>query len=156
MKAALDTNILVCAEGVNGVDRRRAALQLLERLPTSATLVPVQALGELYNVLVRKARRSATEARTRIVAWSTGFVTADTTRSALAAAVDLAGAHQLGIWDSIIIAVAVENGCELLLTEDLQDGFIWSGLTVVNPFADPHTPLLDALLENGSGEGAVH
>ena len=99
---------------------------------------------------------SATEARTRIVAWSTGFVTADTTRSALAAAVDLAGAHQLGIWDSIIIAVAVENGCELLLTEDLQDGFIWSGLTVVNPFADPHTPLLDALLENGSGEGAVH
>ena len=154
MKAALDTNILVYAEGVNGLDRRRAALQLLERLPTSATLVPVQALGELYNVLVRKARRS--EARTRIVAWSTGFVTADTTRSALAAAVDLAGAHQLGIWDSIIIAVAVENGCELLLTEDLQDGLIWSGLTVVNPFADPHTPLLDALLENGSGEGAVH
>ena len=47
---------------------------------------------------------SATEARTRIVAWSTGFVTADTTRSALAVAVDLAGAHQLGIWDSIIIA----------------------------------------------------
>jgi len=153
VKAALDTNILVHAEGVNGLDRRHAVLKLLERLPTSATLVPVQALSELYNVLVRKARRS--EARTRIVAWSTGFVTADTTRSALAAAVDLASAHQLGIWDSII-AVAVENGCELLLTEDLQAGFIWSGLTVVNPFADPHTPLLDALLENGSGEGAVH
>jgi predicted nucleic acid-binding protein len=119
-------------------------------------MLPVQALAELYNVLVRKARRSATEARTRIVAWSTGFVTADTTRTALSAAVDLAGAHRLGFRDSIIIAVAVENGCELLLSEDLQDGFIWCGLTVVNPFADPHTPLLDALLENGSEEGVVH
>jgi predicted nucleic acid-binding protein len=156
VKAALDTNILVYAEGVNGLPRRQAALQLLARLPTPATVVPVQALGELYNVLVRKAGRSAADARARIIAWSSSFATADTTRSALAAAVDLAAAHQLGIWDSIIIAVAVENGCELLLSEDLQDGFIWSGLTVVNPFADPHTPLLDALLENGAGEGGAN
>ena len=82
-------------------------------------LVPVQALGELYNVLIRKAGRSAADARARIVAWSTGFATADTTRSALAAAVDLAAAHHLGIWDSIIIAVAVENDCELLLSGEL-------------------------------------
>lgn len=156
MKAALDTNILAYAEGVNGLDRRQAALKLLGRLPTPVVLVPVQALGELHNVLMRKAGRSAAEARARIVAWSTGFATADTTRSALAAAVDLAAAHRLGIWDSIIIAVAVENGCKLLLSEDLQDGIIWSGLTVINPFAEPHTPLLDALLESGNAEGGLH
>jgi hypothetical protein len=106
--------------------------------------------------LVRKARRPAADARARIVAWSSSFASADTTRSALAAAVDLAAAHQLPIWDSIIVAVAVENRCELLLSEDLQGGFIWGGLTVVNPFAEPHTPLLDALLENGAGEGAAN
>ena len=156
MKAALDTNILAYAEGVNGLHRRQAALQLIGGLPIPAALVPVQALGELYNVLTRKAGRSAADARARIVAWSTSFATADTTRSAVAAAIDLAAAHQLGIWDSIIIAVAVENGCQLLLSEDLQDGFIWSGLTVVNPFAEPLTPLLDALLESGTGEGPVH
>jgi len=88
-----------------------------------------------------------TDARARIVAWSTGFATADTTRFALAAAVELAAAHRLGIWDSMIITVAAENGCQLPLSEHLQSGFIWSGLTVVNPFAVPRTPLLDSLLE---------
>jgi predicted nucleic acid-binding protein len=108
VKAALDINILVYAEGVNGLDRRRAALGLLGRLPTTVALVPVQVLGELYNVLVRKAGRSTDEVRGRIVAWWTGFMTANTTRSALAAAVDLAAAHQLPIWDSVIIAVAAD------------------------------------------------
>lgn len=147
MRVALDTNVLVYAEGVNGIDRRRAALRLIGQLPPAAALVPVQTLGELYNVLVRKAGRPPTEARASIVAWSTSFLTADTTRSALAAAADLAAEHHLGIWDSIIIAVAVENDCRMLLSEDLQDGFIWGGLTVVNPFAVPPTPLLASLLD---------
>jgi predicted nucleic acid-binding protein len=47
----------------------------------------------------------------------------------------------------MIIAIAAENGRQLLLSEDLQDGVIWSGLTVVNSFAVPRTPLLDSLLE---------
>jgi predicted nucleic acid-binding protein len=68
------------------------------------------------------------------------YPTADTTRSALIAA------HRLGIWDSIMIAVAGENGCQSLLSEELQDGFIWSGLTVANPFAAVGHPLLAALL----------
>jgi predicted nucleic acid-binding protein len=65
---------------------------------------------------------------------------------ALIAAADLAATHRLGIWDSIMIAVAAENGCQLLLSEDLQDGFIWSGLTGANPFAAVPHPLLTALL----------
>lgn len=150
MKAAIDTNIPAYAKGMNGLDRRLAALELLRRLPIAVALLPVQMLGELYNVLVRKAGRSAAEARARIVAWSTSFTTADTTRSALAAAIDLPAAHRVAIWDSLIIAVAADNGCQLLLSEDLQDGFIWSGLTVVNPFAVPRRSLLDALLDNSS------
>ena len=153
MRAAVDTNILAYAEGVNGVVRRQAALEILRRLPTPATVIPVQALGELFNVLVRKTGRSAAEARTSVVAWATTFPTANTTRSALVAAAELAAAHRLGIWDSVMLAVAAEDGCGLLLSEDLQDGFSWGGLRVVNPFAAPRFPLLDALLEDQAGEG---
>ncbi|TIP50920.1 MAG: PIN domain-containing protein, partial [Mesorhizobium sp.] len=39
--------------------------------------------------------------------------------------------------------------CRLLLSEDLQDGFTWGGVTVVNPFASPRHALLDALLGTG-------
>jgi len=146
MRTAIDTNILVYAEGVNGLDRRQAALNVLRRLPTAAALVPIQALGELYNVLIRKAGYATADARARLVGWSMSYPTADTTRSALIAAADLAATHRLGIWDSIMIAVAAENGCQLLLSEDVQDGFIWSGLTVANPFAAVPHPLLTAVL----------
>jgi predicted nucleic acid-binding protein len=104
-------------------------------------------------VLVRKAGRSAAEARTSAVAWATTFPTANTTRSALVAAAEFAAAHRLGIWDSVMLAVAAENGCGLLLSEDLQDGFSWGGLRVVNPFAAPCFPLFAALLEDQAGEG---
>lgn len=146
MRAAIDTNILAYAEGVNGLERRRQALNVLRRLPEAAALLPVQALGELYNVLVRKAGCAAADARARLVGWSMSYPTADTTHSAMIAALDLAATHRLGIWDSVMIAVAAENGCQLLLSEDLQNGFIWSGLTVANPFAGVPHPLVAALL----------
>lgn len=62
MRVALDTNILAYAEGANGAAMKDAALELLEKLPPGTTVVPVQALGELFNVLVRKARRSPVDA----------------------------------------------------------------------------------------------
>ncbi|MCA7120267.1 MAG: hypothetical protein LGL72_12845 [Acidibrevibacterium sp.] len=40
-----------------------------------------------------------------------------------------------------------QAGCRLLLSEDLQEGFTWAGVTVVNPFSSPRHALLNALLE---------
>jgi predicted nucleic acid-binding protein len=39
-----------------------------------------------------------------------------------------------------------DAGCRLLLSEDLQEGFTWSGVTVANPFAPARHALLDAVL----------
>ena len=63
-------------------------------------------------------------------------------------AINLAVDHRLNIWDSVMISVASEAGCRLLLSEDMQDGFAWRGLTVVNPFAVPQHPLLASLLDD--------
>jgi predicted nucleic acid-binding protein len=54
MRVALDTNIIAYAEGVNGASMKEAALDLVEKLPEGSTVVPVQTLGELFNVLVRR------------------------------------------------------------------------------------------------------
>jgi predicted nucleic acid-binding protein len=64
------------------------------------------------------------------------------------AAADLAADHRLTIWDSVVLSAAAESGCRLLLTEDLQEGFTWKGVTVANPFAHPKHELLAALLES--------
>jgi predicted nucleic acid-binding protein len=63
MRIALDTNILAYAEGVNGALMRDKALKLIQRLPPEAIVLPAQALGELFNVLVRKAKRRPGRAR---------------------------------------------------------------------------------------------
>jgi predicted nucleic acid-binding protein len=143
---ALDTNILVYVEGVNGAAREAASRALIGQLPFKSTFIPAQALGELYNVLTRKAGWSSARARTAVLAWRDGFLTAPTTTAAMIEAIDLAADHHLRIWDSVIISAAADSGCRLLLSEDLQDGFTWRGVTVVNPFAEQRHPLLESLL----------
>ncbi|HZC22176.1 MAG TPA: VapC toxin family PIN domain ribonuclease, partial [Candidatus Binatia bacterium] len=49
-------------------------------------------------------------------------------------------------WDAIILSAAAEAGCRLLLSEDLQAGFTWNGVTVANPFAAKKHELLAELL----------
>ena len=149
MNLALDTNILAYAEGVNGPGRKEAALALIERLPPESTLLPIQALGELFNVLVRKARHTPESARSAILAWGDTFPLIETSAAVMLSAADLATHHKFGIWDAVILSAAADARCRLLLSEDLQDGFTWSGVTVTNPFSSSRHALLDAWLDAG-------
>lgn len=146
MRLALDTNILVYAEGVNGAAMQRQALDLLDRLPRAHVLLPVQVLGELFSVLIRRAARPRDAARAIVSSWRDSFGVLDTSATVMLAAVDLAADHQLGIWDAVILCAAAQSGCRLLLSQDFQHGFTWGGVTVTNPFAAPRDPLLEALI----------
>ena len=42
--------------------------------------------------------------------------------------------YGLSWWDSLVVAAAQAQGCSLLLTEDLQDGAAYGGVTARNPF----------------------
>jgi predicted nucleic acid-binding protein len=147
VRVALDTNVLAYAEGVNADDERReTAFDLLRRLPQDAVVLPVQTLGELFNVLTRKASRSRIEARSALLMWCDAFAVADTTPDVIVAAAELSMGHRLGIWDAVVLATASSAGCRLLLSEDLQDGFTWAGVTVTNPFGPARHVLLEGLL----------
>jgi len=151
VRVALDTNILAYAEGVNGPDMKRTALELVQKLPEDAVLVPVQVLGELFNLLVRKAGRAPAGARKAILSWRDAFPLIETSGEVMIAAADLTTDHQLGIWDAVILSAASEAGCRLLLSEDFQEGFTWKGVTVTNPFRTPKHELLVGLLAANSG-----
>ncbi len=149
MRVALDTNIIAYAEGIGDASRCADAIRLIEQLPAEIILLPAQTLGELFRVLTGKAKREAGLAREAIMTWADSFEVADSSWTAFQAAMDLVVDHRLQIWDALIMSVAAENHCRLLLSEDLQNGFIWRGVTVVNPFATPSSPLLDNLLQTG-------
>ena len=146
MRLALDTNVLAYAEGVNGAAGKKAALAILEKVPQASTFLPVQVLGELFAVLVRKAGRSPDRARAAILSWHDAFPLIETSPAVLLAATDLAAHHRLSIWDAVIFSAAAAAGCRLLLSEDLQSGFTWNGVTVTNPFSQSRHELLAGLM----------
>lgn len=152
MRVALDTNLLVYAEGVNGSEKKKQSLAILERLPNDSVVLPIQALGELFHVLVRKAGRSPAKARTAILEWKDLYPTVDTSSSVMLVAAELATNHHLGIWDAVMLSAAAEANCRLLLTEDLHSGFTWNGVTISSPFANPMHPLLDSLLSGNPSQ----
>lgn len=148
MRVAIDTNVLAYAEGAGDAARHAQAVALLTGLPEASVVLPVQVLGELFRVMVGKLRRPPTEARDAVLRWSDAYTVCDSTWGALQAAFDLSAVHGLTIWDSLILSVAAEQRCRILLTEDLQQGFTWRGTTVLNPFVRPAHALLGELLED--------
>ena len=142
MRYALDTNIMAYAEGVNDPERQMTAQRLLDALNPGDVVISVQALGELFNVLMRKLKWPAAQARAAVLAWTDAYEVIDTTPVTLLEAMELSTTHQLAIWDAIMLASAAEAGCRFLLSaanaqrfgEDMRHGFTWRGVTVRNPF----------------------
>jgi predicted nucleic acid-binding protein len=147
VRIALDTNILAYAEGVNGSEMQRSALDLIGRLPRNEVALPVQALGELFYVLTRKASRPRDAACAIMLSWCDTFPLIDTSATVMLTAADLAADHRIFIWDAVILAAAAEGACRLLLTQDMQEGFTWHGVTVTNPFSVGRHPLLAEMLD---------
>ena len=147
MRVALDTNILAYAEGVNGAARKATAVELLQRLPAGSALLPVQTLGELFQLLVRKVNRTPAQARAAILGWRDAFPLIETSETVIVGAAELAASHRFSFWDGVVLASAAEGGCRLLLSEDLQEGFTWNSVTVTNPFGVSSHPLLTGFLQ---------
>jgi predicted nucleic acid-binding protein len=146
MRIALDTNVLIYAEGVGDAGRHATSLAMLARLDPATVLLPAQTLGELFRVLTGKARRPGSEARAAVLGWADSFDVADSTWTSFQAALDLCADHGLAIWDALVLSVAAEGRCRILLSEDFQAGFTWRGVTVVNPYDAQPSPLLASAL----------
>lgn len=129
MKSFIDTNVLVYAQTSDekGLAARQAIL--------AGGVISVQVLNEFAAVLRRKFKRDWNEIAEAVADIRT---TLDPVRAigieTHEAAVDLARRYGFSFYDSLILASALEAGCDTLLTEDLQSGQRVGGLTIVNPF----------------------
>ena len=151
MRVAFDSNVLVYLAGAHKVDadgpkidRARAMVPILRA--RAELVVPVQAIGELFIVLCRSGI-SPELARGVVTDLTTGLQSVPSTSDTLQGALDLAVENKLQFWDSLILTAASEAGCSLLLSEDMQQGFVHRGLTIVNPLAETLHPHLARLLD---------
>jgi predicted nucleic acid-binding protein len=139
-RVAYDTNILVYLEALarhpDDTAKIKSARSLHSKLaPQVVCVVAQQALGELYSVIA-KATGDRQIARLRVHTFIEEFETVAPDITAFNDAMELATEHKLQFWDALILSTAASGGCSLLLSEDMQDGFAWRGVTVVNPFAN--------------------
>jgi predicted nucleic acid-binding protein len=96
-------------------------------------VLSLQVLQEYFSVSTRKLGLSATAARRRIELLQSLDVVLLGAPDLLAA-IDLHRLHGFAIWDALIVRAALNAGCRILYSEDLQHGRRIEGLEVVNPF----------------------
>jgi predicted nucleic acid-binding protein len=129
-KRFLDTNVLVYAFLEN--DRRKEVARILL---AEGGVIGVQTLNEFVAVAKCKLHMSWDEisdavSAIRVLCPSPVPVTIETHEAALR----IARRHGYGIFDSLVIAAALEASCETLYSEDMRDGQVIEGITISNPF----------------------
>jgi predicted nucleic acid-binding protein len=133
-KAFVDTNILVYAIVENDPRKIRAR----ELLALGGT-ISVQVVNEFVSVVRRKVKMPWDDVRATLQ-WILLLCPAAVTLTIKTheKAVGIAERYGYRINDSLIVASALEAKCELLYSEDLQDGqVIDKYLTIRNPFGIP-------------------
>jgi predicted nucleic acid-binding protein len=131
----VDTNVLLYAVDPRDPGKQAAAQSWLNHCWVSGLgRLSTQVLHEMYANLRRVAvGLSAADAR-RLVreyrAWGAHEVDDDTVDMAWEVQ-DRFGFHY---WDALMVASAQQQGCSLLVTEDLQHDQRIDGLRIVNPF----------------------
>ncbi|MCK1759330.1 PIN domain-containing protein [Bradyrhizobium sp. 137] len=129
MSAFFDSNILIYAYSTDA--RRQRALTTI----AGGGAISAQVLNEFTNVLRKKQKQDWLVIDAAVQSLSFRFpdivpLTSDTHAAALALARD----HSLAFYDALIVAAAIEAGCDTLYSEDLQHGRSIGGLTIVDPF----------------------
>ena len=136
MTTFVDTNVLVYARDSFEADKQSLAATWMEHLWLTRTgRTSVQVLNEYYVTVTRKLSPGLDPAAARddvrdLGAWRP--IAAN--QATIVMAWDLEDRFSLSWWDSLIVASAIELGCDRLLTEDLQDGQNFGGLVVTSPF----------------------
>jgi len=137
VKAFVDTNVLVYAVDRADPARRARAREVLAIGADGGLVVSAQVLAEFLVVTRRLAVPVAPAVARELVRTIAGAaeVIAQSSELVLAAS-ERAEREQLSLWDAMIVQAAVDAGCDVLLTEDLQHGRDHDGLVVRDPFRD--------------------
>lgn len=132
----VDTNVLLYAEDAAHAAKHRAARDWLRTLwLRRCGRLSVQVLNEFYVNATRKLMppmpsgdaRAEIRRYQRWQPWLNDHATVE-------AAWAVESRYGLHYWDALMVAAAQQQGCTLLLTEDLQHDQTIDGVRIVNPF----------------------
>jgi len=130
-----DTNVLVYA-AVRQDERKSATAQELIRHALEVNhdgVISVQVVTEFANVMLNRFKMSAKA----VDEWVSQFyplLATEVTMDAVRNAMCIKEEYGIQYYDALIIATAEKLGCTEIVSEDLNDGQLYHGMAVVNPF----------------------
>ncbi len=127
----VDTNIWVYAHLEDAQDPRCERAWDLIRGRTDA-VISAQVTAEYFNVMGRNAQDEARIER-NIARMLRQCRVQSMDSTVIRRTLGVRKRYGFSIWDSQVVATALEAGCDTLYTEDLQHGQVVEGLTVIDP-----------------------
>ncbi len=135
----VDTHILVYAHDVTAGPKHARAKELINALwDNQMGCLSMQVLQEFYVISTRKVAQPLTAERAAAViaelaAWRVHRPAVDDILDAIA----LQRRYGISFWDAMILQSALQLGCTLVWSEDLNSGQTYAGVQVANPFVRP-------------------
>ena len=137
---SLDANVLVYAADLAAGERHERALDILDRAVRRDCVLTLQALAEFFHVTTRKSMAARAEAAAQLRDWTTEFPTISADSGALWTALEFTAHGRFGWWDALLLATAERHGCNFVLSENMQDGARFGGVTILDPFVGDQLP----------------
>lgn len=129
-RAFFDSNTLLYMSRENVTKAQQVAA-----LVNFGGVISVQVLNEIANVARKKLRLEWDEIHDLISTTREWFEVIPLTEEIHDAGLFYARRHMLSVYDAMIVAAALEAGCDTLYSEDMHDGLVVEGrLTIHNPF----------------------
>jgi predicted nucleic acid-binding protein len=130
-KIALDSNILIYNHSLDCKDKMLTALGFFNENP----VVSSQVISEYLNVMRKRFKIEKTELMQLCSAWLEKCTVQPVILSTVKLAQNLIVKYDFQMFDGIIVAAALEANCDILYSEDMQNGqIIDNTLKIVNPF----------------------
>jgi predicted nucleic acid-binding protein len=133
----LDTNIAIyCFDDTAPLKQSRAKDLMAHGSSSGMGVVSYQVLQEFCNVASASKRLALSADQTMAFA---GLLLAPMNKvepslALLTAALTIKADAGYSFYDCLIVAAAVQAGCNILYSEDMQHGQLVAGLRIVNPF----------------------
>lgn len=128
----IDTNVLIYAFAAE--DPRSAKA---EAILADGGVIGVQVLNEFTSVARRKLRWGWSEVESALGVIQDLLSPVHPLTGAIhGRALELARDNDLAFYDALIVAAALDAGCQSLMSEDMQHGRKFGALTIENPFRD--------------------
>ena len=135
-RVTIDSNIWAYAF-MEGDDRRPVvAKSLIESYKRSRNkiIISTQIVNEVCNVMLKKGGVNSSDVNGYIDYFYTESSVVLIQENTMRLAVQLRFDQSLSFWDSLIVAIALENNCDTLYSEDMHHGLEIKQLRIVNPF----------------------